>query len=132
MKHRLMDAHAELLELYQEWKQLTEKEGAAILASNWGEVRSCQKAKQQLQPRIIHATDLAKHEPGGGPEFETQIRECVNELIQLEALNSQTLEKRLQEAEKERCGLQQTSHRLKRVQKSYTGARGSAWDGQYS
>ena len=127
-----MDAHAELLELYQQWRQLTEREGAAIIASNWTEVRSCQKTKQQLQPKIILATDLAKNEPGGGPEFEAQIRNCVNELIQLEARNSQTLEQRLHEAEQERSSLQQTSHRLRRVQMSYSAARGSAWDGQYS
>lgn len=127
-----MDAHAELLALYQQWKQLTEQEGAAIIASNWTEVRSCQKTKQQLQPKIIRATDVAKHEPGGGPEFETQIRNCVNELIQLETRNSQTLEQRLHQAEQERSSLQQTSHRLRRVQMSYSGPRGSAWDGQYS
>lgn len=127
-----MDANAELLSLYQEWKQLTEKEGAAIMSSDWSKVRSCQKIKQQLQPKIILATDLAKAAPGGGPDFEAQIRDCVNELIQLEAHNSQTLEKRLEQAEKERSSLDQTSHRLKRVQKSYTGNRGSAWDGQYS
>jgi hypothetical protein len=123
-----MDANAELLEFYQEWKELTEKEGAAILSSDWAEVRFCQKAKQQLQPQIIHATELARTVPSGGPEFETRIRDCVNELIQLEARNSQILEKRLEEAEKERNGLEQTSHRLKRVQKSYSGTRGSAWD----
>ena len=126
-----MNLNAELLELYQEWKQLTEKEGAAIIASDWVEVRSCQKSKQQLQPKIIQASDAAKNAPGGRSEFEAQIRECVNELIQLETRNSEALGKRLEAAEKERSGLDQTSQRLKRVQKSYSGTRESAWD-QYS
>ena len=126
-----MNVNAELLELYQEWKQLTEKEGDAITASDWVQVRSCQKAKQQLQPRIIHATDGVKNAPGLRSEFEAQIRECVNELIQLETRNSEALGKRLEAAEKERSGLDQTSQRLKRVQKSYSGTRESAWD-QYS
>jgi hypothetical protein len=126
-----MNANAEILELYQEWKRLTEKEGAAIMASNWAEVRSCQKAKQQLQPKIIHASDAVKNAPGARSEFEAQIRECVNELIQLETRNSEALGKRLEAAEKERSALEQTSQRLKRVQKSYSGTRESAWD-QYS
>jgi hypothetical protein len=131
MALRLMNVNAELLELYQEWKRLTEQEGAAIMASNWTEVRSCQKAKQELQPRIIQATDGAKNAPGERSEFEAQIRECVNELIRLETRNSEALGKRLEAAEKEKGGLEQTSQRLKRVQKSYSGQRESAWD-QYS
>ena len=126
-----MDPSAELLELYQEWKSLTEKEGVAILSSNWAEVRHCQKAKQQLQPKIIQSSDLAKTAPGAGSAFEARIRECINELIQLETRNSETLGKRLEAVEREKNGLDRTSHRLKQVQKSYTGARGSAWD-QYS
>ena len=131
VKHRIMEPSAHLLELYQEWKSLTEKEGAAIQASNWAEVRFCQKSKQQLQPKIIRTTDLTKTAPGGGTEFEAQVRECVNELIQLETRNQETLEKRLSSAEKEKNGLERTSHRLKQVQKSYAPARGPAWD-QYS
>jgi hypothetical protein len=126
-----MEANAELLELYQEWKRLTEKEGAAILASSWADVRNCQRLKQQLQPKIIQATDAAKHAPGHGSDFEARIRECVNELIQIETRNSEALGKRLEAAEKERSELDRTSHQLKQVQKSYGGTRGSAWD-QYS
>ena len=127
----VMDANAHLLELYQEWKRLTEQEGAAIRASDWVGVRHCQKTKQELQPQIIRATDAAKHAPRRERELEGQIRECVNELIRLETRNSETLEKRLEEVEKSRHELDQTSHRLKRVQKSYTGSRGSSWD-EYS
>ncbi len=127
----VMEVNAQLLELYQEWKRLTELEGAAIRASDWAGVRHCQKSKQELQPQIIRATDAAKNAPGGGREFEAQIRDCVNELIQLETRNSETLERRLEEVERSREELDQTSHRLKRVQKSYTRGRGSSWD-EYS
>lgn len=131
MEQRLIDTNAELLELYQEWKRLTEKEGAAIQSSNWAEVRHCQKAKQQLQPKIIQASDLAKTAQEAGSDFEGRIRECINELIRLETRNSETLERMLEAVEQEKNGLDRTSHRLKQVQKSYTGSRGSAWD-QYS
>jgi hypothetical protein len=126
-----MDAHTELLNLYEEWKGLTEKEGAAILELNWAEVRSCQKTKQQLQPRIIRATDAAKNAPGQGSEFQARIRHCVNELILMETRNSEALEKRLEAAENEMNSLDRTSYRLKQVQKSYTGARAPSWN-QYS
>lgn len=110
---------------------MTEEEGAAIGKSDWTLVRSCQKAKQELQPKIIRATDAAKHAPGGGSEFDTRLRECINELIQLETRNSEHLGKRLAAAEQEKNGLERTAHRLKQVQKSYSGSRPSAWD-QYS
>ena len=113
MKLRILEPAAELLGLYQEWKRLTENEGAAIIASDWTEVRSCQKEKQALQPKIIRATEAAKHGAGGGVDFDLKIRECVNELIQLETRNSEQLGERLAVAEKERKGLDRTSHRLK-------------------
>lgn len=125
-----MDCSAQLLELYQQWKSLTEKEGAAILASDWMEVRRCQKQKQQLQPQIIRTADLTKNAPSM-PEFETRIRECVNELIQLESDNNASLEKRLESTRKEITGLDRTSHRLRQVHKSYVPAPGNVWD-QYS
>ena len=124
-----MSANAELLELYQEWKRLTEDEAAAIRASDWAEVRSCQEEKHELQPRIIRATDAAKKNPDAG--FDVRIRECINELILLETRNSQALGKRLEAAEREMSELDRTATRLKQVHKSYTGSRSAAWD-QYS
>lgn len=126
-----MDHSAQLLELYQQWKSLTEREGAAIHASDWVEVRRCQKQKQQLQPEIIRVTGLTKTSPGTGSQFNARIRECINELIQLESANNVTLEKRLESARKEKDGLDLTSHRLRQVHKSYVPSTGNAWN-QYS
>jgi len=125
-----MNIDAQLLELYKEWKRLTEREGYAILESNWAEVRACQQTKQQLQPAIIRASDQLKN-INQTAEIEDRIRQCINELILLESRNSEALGQRLEAAEKERDGLNSTSHRLKRLQRSYTSSRSPAWD-QYS
>ena len=124
-----MSAHAELLELYQEWKRLTEVEAAAIRVSDWAEVRSCQEEKQELRPKIIRATEAAKKNPDA--EFDAKIRECINELILLETRNSEGLGRRLEAVEREMSELDRTTTRLKQVHKSYTGTRSAAWD-QYS
>lgn len=126
-----MNHSAELLELYQQWKGLTEQEGAAIYALNWSEVRRCQKQKQQLQPEIIRVTGLIKSRSGESLLIDARIRDCVNELIQLESTNSAALEKRLESARKEMDDLDQTSHRLRQVHKSYVQSPGNAWN-QYS
>jgi hypothetical protein len=129
-----MRATAQLWELYQQWKQLTEAEGNAILNSNWREVHRCQAAKQQLQPEIIRVTESAKAEYFNNSdqrEFDLRIRECVNELIVLETRNSAVLEQRLEALEKERGELEQTAGRLRQVHKSYVPAKGPVWD-QYS
>jgi hypothetical protein len=126
-----MNHSAELLELYQQWKSLTEQEGAAIHALNWSEVRRCQKQKQLLQPEIIRVAGLIKSTTGVNLQIEARIRDCINELIQLESTNSAALEKRLESARKEMDDLDQTSHKLRQVHKSYAGSFGSSWS-QYS
>jgi hypothetical protein len=128
---RINDPSAHLLELYQQWKGLTEREGAAILASNWAEVRSCQEKKQKLQPQIIKISDQLKNASRGASQFQDRIRECVNELIQLETRNSANLAGRLQTAKEKIDSLDCTSSRLRQLHKSYVPAQGSAWN-QYS
>ena len=125
---RLMDPSAHLLDLYQKWKDLTEQEGAAILASNWLEVRRCQKAKQQLQPEIIRISDQLKKTAAPGSHFEHRIRESINELIQMETRNSATLADRLQTARSQKDDLDRTSSRLRQLHKSYVPAPGNAWN----
>lgn len=126
-----MNPGTDLLELFQQWKSLTEKEGAAILASDWAEVRRCQQVKQQLQPQIVRASDAAGSSHGPGSGFQARIRQCVNELIQLETHNNTTLGERLESTRREKDGLDRTSHRLRQVHKSYVPAHGNVWN-QYS
>ena len=127
-----MNATVQLLELYDQWKHLTEREGAAILASDWTEARDCQQKKQTLQPEIIKASDLVKNPSRQGTdEFEPRLRECINELIQLETNNSATLETRLKSTRQEKEKLDRTSNRLRQIHKSYVPSQAPIWN-QYS
>ncbi|HEV8541082.1 MAG TPA: hypothetical protein VGR78_01710 [Verrucomicrobiae bacterium] len=129
-----MSASNELLDLYQSWKQLTEREGKAIVSSNWSEVRRCQEAKQQLQPAIIRSAEAAGAGGDHGSEqsdLQKQIRAVINDLIQLENQNNAVLQKRLTSVEEARVELDQTAQRLRRVHGSYVPKPGSAWN-QYS
>jgi len=115
---------------------LTEREGAAILASNWPEVRRCQEAKQQLQPAIIRSTTASATSSTGVPrqqenELQKQIRAIVNELIRLESENNSVLQKRMASLEDARGELDQTAGRLRRVHRSYGRSPNPAWN-QYS
>lgn len=124
----------QLWDLYQEWKRLTQSEGMAILASDWPEVRRCQKAKGDLQPGIIRMTEQAQRELGSAADknsFEGRIRQVVNELILLESRNNTTLQERMTVVQQERGELDRTTHRLKQVHRSYVPQTGPAWD-QYS
>src|SRR5687768_13205483 len=104
-----MNASAELLDLYDQWKNLSEREGAAILASDWTEVQRCQESKQELQPQIIDVSDRVKSASQDTDEFEPRLRETINELIQLENKNSANLEIRLQSAKQDKDDLDRTS-----------------------
>jgi hypothetical protein len=129
-----MEPLAQLWELYQQWKQLTEDEGAAIGKSDWTAVRRCQSAKKKLQPEIIRCTELAKGREVARKAVEAinaKIRETVNELIMLETRNSETLEKLLAAMKEEHGELHLTSKRLRQVRQSYVPKRPPAWN-QYS
>ena len=52
-------AQSHLLELYQEWRKHTETERDAISEGDWRRVKACQKAKGELQPRILKKTEEA-------------------------------------------------------------------------
>ena len=126
-----MHSSALLWELYEEWKRLTSAEGAAISSSDWSEVRRCQTAKKQLQPRIIRQSESAKAEcltNVDHEELESQIRSYVNQLILLETQNNDILQSRLALLAKERSEVERTSVRLRKIHKSYAPERGPAWD----
>jgi hypothetical protein len=121
----------DLWTLYQNWKNLTEREGEAILDCDWPAVRECQSAKQGLQNEIIRATDLARASvgtPAQEREFFSAIRGRVNELIQLESKNNSILDERLAAARQQKVELSKTSRRLRQVHQSYAPAREPVWN----
>ena len=125
---------APLWDLYEDWKDLTEQEGAAILSADWVAVRRCQRAKEQLQPKIVRLTEALKAEAENDQQraaINIRIRAKVNELIELERKNSAALEKRMAEHQQERAALDETSNRLRKVHQTYSPAQPSIWN-QYS
>jgi hypothetical protein len=131
LKVLLMIPTTDLWTLYTHWKDLTEREGQAILNCDWPRVRECQSAKQSLQNEIIRATDLARASfgtPIQEREFVAAIRGRVNELIQLETKNNSILEERLAFANQQKVELSKTSRRLRQVRHSYALAREPIWN----
>lgn len=125
-----MEASVQLLELYDQWKQLTEREGAGILASDWTEVHRCQKSKQELQPEIIKVSTQVKKASQQSEELEPRLCERINELIRLERSNSANLETRLESTRQEKESLDRTSQRLRQIHKSYIPSQAAVWNGR--
>jgi regulator of replication initiation timing len=125
-----MNASVQLFELYDQWKHLTNEEGAAILASNWIEVHRCQQDKQKLQPEIARVSDQVENTSEESDELRPRLRERINELIQLETSNNDNLGNRLQSARQEKEKLDSTSQRLRKIHKSYVPAQDPVWNGR--
>ena len=125
-----MNPGVQLLELYDQWKHLTNQESAAILASDWTALHRCQQEKQKLQPEIIQASDQVRNASEGPDEFSPRLRERINELIQLETNNSHHLGTRLKSARQEKEKLDFTSQRLRKIHKSYVPSQNAVWNGR--
>ena len=125
-----MNGRVQLLELYDQWKHLTQEEGAAILASNWIEVHRCQQDKQKLQPEIVKISEQVETSSAEKDEFGPRLRERINQLIQLETSNNDNLGTRLQSARQEKEKLDRTSQRLRKIHKSYVPSQDAVWNGQ--
>ena len=127
-----MSACATLLESYQQWRKWTEAEGEAILANDWPQVKRCQAAKADLQPRILQETEAAQAECARDGidrrAFDKQVRSRVNELIYLETRNGEFLAEQRNLAEAEYVALQRSRKNIGRIQKRYTPDASAAWE----
>jgi len=112
----------ELSTLYQQWRSLTEDEGAAIEAGAWINVDQFQTAKFRLQPRIVELSkqlDSATH--------ELRFRKEVEELMQSERENNELLQRQRQDAETQRQELDRASRQLRHLHKSYVSPARTHW-----
>lgn len=127
-----MSACATLLELYQEWRKWTHAEGEAILAGDWRQVKRCQAAKTELQPRILQQTAEAQLECErdgiNRPAFDKQIRSLVNELIFLETRNGEMLAEQKRALSAEYHDLKRSGRTLTRIHKQYAPNSTAAWE----
>ena len=125
-----MSAHHDLLKTYDEWRDWTVLEGDAIRSSDWPKVNSCQRAKLELQGRIIQYTEAARAEVSRSgvswSEIEKRLRSEVASLIDLENKNGETLAQVRCRAMAEEAELDRSSRQLRQV-RSYAPVARSAW-----
>jgi hypothetical protein len=125
-----MSAKDRLFDTYAEWRRWTEEEGDAIRQSDWPKVHSCQRAKLELQPRIMKFTDDARTETVGTgtrwEDIEKDLRREVASLIQMETRNGQVLDTVRRLAQAEQAELDRSRRQLQRV-RSYAPVRTSVW-----
>jgi hypothetical protein len=126
-----MNAHQDLLELFQEWRTLTETEGQAIRSATWPEVNRCQDAKFHLQSRLMMAHESLQAERlarGLDPvTYDPPYRQVVAELIRLEQRNSEWLADQYQQAERQNQDLARTSRNLRQVHRAYAPGAPAHW-----
>jgi hypothetical protein len=127
-----MSAQANLLQLYKEWRSLTEQEREGIESGNWRQVRQCQSAKSELQPRILRETQETHQEwSRSGADrslLEKQVRSVVNELIYLESRNGEFIAEQRQRAQSDFDELNKSGRTLGKVHKTYAPNAPIAWE----
>jgi hypothetical protein len=124
-----MNAREHLFSLYHRWREASEIEGHAIAGEQWDRADAAQKDQKKLQAEIIKATEAAQQEAiaaGARPEFETQRRCLVADLIGLKARNARVLAEKRDRAERRRVELAHNVKRLRKLMKPYRGNDGSA------
>jgi hypothetical protein len=127
-----MNAKRNLVDAYGSWEQLTQAEGLAIQSEDWTRVSECQKSKHGLQQQIIHLTEAAQAEcltTGQDPQqLQGDMRRIINTLIALESRNAGLLANQRQAADLRKLDLDQATHNLRRVHKSYTTPAPAVWN----
>ena len=125
-----MSACHDLFKTYEEWRDWSVLEGEAIRSADWSRVNSCQRAKMELQGRIIRFTQAARDNltttGGNWAEVEQRLRREVASLIDLENRNGETLAQVRCQALAEEAELDRSSRQLRQV-RSYAPVVRSAW-----
>jgi hypothetical protein len=125
-------AQDHLLELYQEWRKHTEAEREAISEGNWRHVKNCQKAKGELQARILKQTEEAQEEwlrlGIDRKAMEKELRSVVNELIYLENVNAQAVAELRKAGGEELETLTRSRKTLSKIQKHYATEAPVSWE----
>jgi hypothetical protein len=122
-----MNRDAQLLELYHQWRALTQAETLAIQEGNWGKLLETQEQKKSLQNRIDTVEMEAKRETEFQDKAGTGLKETLHELILLEQQNAAALADRQQELEFEQQQMDRSRGNLRQLQKAYSGSVGAVW-----
>ena len=128
------NAHQLLVELYAEWRRLSDLEGAAIGADEWPSVARQQQLKQEIRDQIVQTTEqwhvewaATETETSASVRFEQEFRPIVADLIQRETRNHEMICERKHRVQSDLTALRQSSTRLRGIQRAYATAAGSRW-----
>src|ERR1051325_3675229 len=117
-----MNGSATILSLLEQWRQLTEREGEAILREDLSGVTEQQKRKELLTQEMTPAGErlnLAQMNGQGAGQHDEVFRTLLAQVVALEARNGEALsaKRQLRKAELER--LNQAAHNLHSVRRAY-------------
>ena len=118
-----MTPYSQLIELYADWRKLSDQECEALRHQNWGRVAESQARKKSLQDVISTVFKTCTVEQ----RRSAQIKEILSELIQSEQANQQLLERIRKTAEKERGDLGGVARTLRRIHGSYGQQPQTVW-----
>jgi hypothetical protein len=121
-----MTPECQLLQLYEHWRTLSERERDAIQAADWTRLAEVQAKKLQLQEDIMRV-GAAAAPAHGMPRVESRHRAIGDQLILLEQENSRALAEKRQELRQQLQALDQASHNLHQVHRAYAQGREPAW-----
>jgi len=124
------EVEQQLMDLYQEWRELTHRERESILAQAWVNVQNYQTQKYHLQDKIVRSTDLLQRRFGdsvGIQNFWNQVRRLVAELVQLEARNGELIGEHKARVQAELISVDRTRKSVSRLQRSYSLQGTASW-----
>lgn len=124
-----MVQEAELLNLYETWRNLTSTEGSAIVLGDWVTVTECQYKKRLLQDQLAFTECRLREENGdqAAAALENRMRDLVHELVSMEKENLARVQARRREAEAQETELNQSSRNLRQIHRAYSPAQSPRW-----
>lgn len=122
-----MNRSTPLLDLYGEWRRLSQEESQAIADGQWHALEKFQAAKKALQGAIIQAQAAWEHAAIPVGPSPGELRSLIGELIAMEHRNEETLARKLSAATAEQEKLDRSRRRLRRIQQSYSGPASTRW-----
>jgi hypothetical protein len=121
----------DLLELLNQWRLVSEREGQSIQRNAWAEVAMYQTTKLQLQA-LLQTAQASHGQKGIGSssillETEGEIRRVVNALVAHERENEKLLKAQLFKAKLMEKKLKVAKQALKKLRNAYTCVRNPIW-----
>ncbi len=124
-----MGAREEIFEFYDEWRELSTEEAAAIGKNEWSEVNQCQNRKAALQKLIIQRSPQLHSEctPAEQEAHDQELRCVISELISMERRNGELIAEKKDALADEIHGLDKSSRNLSRIKEAYASKPQAAW-----